>query len=673
MTLQDLPLDKHVTDLLQKQNPTRVAVFLRKKSPLYSLENDEVLVKACCTLGIDPVASRAELMTIYKWDRLTIFVFNIWYNDYDWATAHHKVDLPVILVDYGKRMSSVKICSQNFRDEVNHFVARQHELHGWDAKAPYLQDHTLLGVVPTYPNPRCVKLVGPDGIARRQGSKENLRAAAPPILKEGGTATLEERVQWSRDLVDIGGRNILLDADRNIRLYDFAGSSLDDVPPTFIAQDGFCHPDNDGAIGGTLRAEIHALGSAIFEIMTSICPHWREEEEEIGRAVDLMRYGVYPDVAGVVLGHIIAACWRGEYASAQEVTDTIAEEQERCRQNSSHHLDDHKLVIRVPATGWADGMTDDAARALESKVTTLRLLATKTSVPVPKVIAFNTTYNNDIKAPYLYISFVPGKSVSKAWFKTTGPTSLEERRLRILKTLSGCIAQLSRFRFQKIGSLHSMEDGSLVIGPCYDYHKNNDGTLRVVASGPFDTAASYLKEHRAKANTKSVWGISASKLTNAMIPYLPAYDSTEGFVLCPPDFDSQNIMVDDEGNITGIIDWDHVQTLPQCVGYSIYPSWITRDWNPLMYGWPKLADSEDSPQELERLEIYRKLVQTAIGADSDAMDILYDLGTGCLSETDWSTLKIYTSRPSQYHLSLYTVLLYDAVRWKSQPSLLNRA
>ncbi|SPQ27197.1 b5aa7e62-8470-40dc-8c8e-b36c82441ea0 [Thermothielavioides terrestris] len=107
-------------------------------------------------------------MTIYKWDRLTIFAFNVWYDDYDWATAHHKVDLPVVLVDYGKKVSTTRVCGQEFRDEVNHFVARQHELHGWDSKPPYLEDHTLPSKVPTYPNPRCVTFVGPDGITRRQ-------------------------------------------------------------------------------------------------------------------------------------------------------------------------------------------------------------------------------------------------------------------------------------------------------------------------------------------------------------------------------------------------------------------------------------------------------------------------------------------------------------------------
>ncbi|KAH7464057.1 hypothetical protein FOMA001_g17894 [Fusarium oxysporum f. sp. matthiolae] len=165
MELQELPLERRVTDMLQNQNPTRVVVFLRKKSPFYSLSRDEVMVKACGSLGIDQVKSRAKLLTIWKCDRLTIFAFDLWYDDYDWATAHHKVDLPVLLVDYGKR-SYFKVAGHEFQDEVNTFVARQHELHDWDAKPPYFQDQTG-PEVPTYGNPRCVMVVGEDGTTRR--------------------------------------------------------------------------------------------------------------------------------------------------------------------------------------------------------------------------------------------------------------------------------------------------------------------------------------------------------------------------------------------------------------------------------------------------------------------------------------------------------------------------
>ena len=114
-------------------------------------------------------------------------------------------------------------------------------------------------------------------------------------------------------------------------------------------------------------------------------------------------------------------------------------------------LDELKLVIRVPATGWGDGLTDDAARALESQVTTLRLLASETAIPVPRVLAFDASCNNEIGAPYLCMSFVPGSPVIKAWFDPACQ-SLEKRRLRTLATLARCVARLSKFRFQRIGS-----------------------------------------------------------------------------------------------------------------------------------------------------------------------------------------------------------------------------
>ena len=43
-----------------------------------------------------------------------------------------------------------------------------------------------------------------------------------------------------------------------------------------------------------------------------------------------------------------------------------------------------------------------------------------------------------------------------------------------------------------------------------------------------------------------------------VVRHLPSPPSPT-FVLSVPDFDSQNIMVDDQGNLTGIIDWDLAQ------------------------------------------------------------------------------------------------------------------
>ena len=70
--------------------------------------------------------------------------------------------------------------------------------------------------------------------------------------------------------------------------------------------------------------------------------------------------------------------------------------------------------------------------------------------------------------------------------------------------------------------------------------------------------------------------------------------------------------------MAGLIDWDLVHTIPEYLGYAKYPSWITRDWDPLMHGWPKMVDSEDSPEALERYrEHYNTEFGNALGSAAD--------------------------------------------------------
>ncbi|CAG9950321.1 unnamed protein product [Clonostachys rosea f. rosea IK726] len=66
MTHQQIPVDEYVTDMLRDQKATRVAVFLRTKSPLYPIPTNDVLATACFTLAADPIESRAKLMTVWK-------------------------------------------------------------------------------------------------------------------------------------------------------------------------------------------------------------------------------------------------------------------------------------------------------------------------------------------------------------------------------------------------------------------------------------------------------------------------------------------------------------------------------------------------------------------------------------------------------------------------------
>lgn len=122
------------------------------------------------------------LLAIEKWDRLDILVFDVFHTAYDWSTAHHEVDLPVVLVDCGKRYSSVKVAGPEFRKQVNVAVAREHDLNGWDVRPPYFADQSRTRTqVPTYENPRHLITMMPGGGFSRLEWDPDTQSAKPVI------------------------------------------------------------------------------------------------------------------------------------------------------------------------------------------------------------------------------------------------------------------------------------------------------------------------------------------------------------------------------------------------------------------------------------------------------------------------------------------------------------
>lgn len=73
------------------------------------------------------------------------------------------------------------------------------------------------------------------------------------------------------------------------------------------------------------------------------------------------------------------------------------------------------------------------------------------------------------------------------------------------------------------------------------------------------------------SSSENVWDKAEAKVLEAVVDCLSSLDSPPGFVLCLPDFDSHNVLVDDQGAVTGLIDWDLAQTMPRVVGYARYP------------------------------------------------------------------------------------------------------
>ncbi|KAK3353980.1 hypothetical protein B0T25DRAFT_455669 [Lasiosphaeria hispida] len=282
-----------------------------------------------------------------------------------------------------------------------------------------------------------------------------------------------------------------------------------------------------------------------------------------------------------------------------------------------------RAVIRIPVTGWGDGWTPVAVRAMESQVATLRLLKLHTEIPIPEVYSYDTTINNAIGAPYICMSFIPGRDLGDVWFDPDLPTPLEERRVRAMKAIARSCAELAELgSFPKIGSLF-MDGQEATVGPCYHWSSEGNNKWRVVESGPYDTAHAYFKDHYVPSSSEDTenWGNAKERvIRQTVLPLFPSGRSSGGFVLSHPDLDRQNIKLNDDGSLSGIIDWDLAHTQPPCVGYCKYPFFITRDWyEPNRSPEQDLRDEVDtnSPRELQRfrMQYNHAMGQAMNGAD----------------------------------------------------------
>jgi hypothetical protein len=88
-----------------------------------------------------------------------------------------------------------------------------------------------------------------------------------------------------------------------------------------------------------------------------------------------------------------------------------------------------------------------------------------------------------------------------------------------------------------------------------------------------------------------------------MVFSTPAFNqAAEDFTIWHPDLDLQNILTDENGNVTGIIDWDGAFLAPRCMGASSVPKFLNRDWFPAevggLYSFPNLIWRSDHYRSL---------------------------------------------------------------------------
>jgi len=311
----------------------------------------------------------------------------------------------------------------------------------------------------------------------------------------------------------------------------------------------------------------------------------------------------------------------------------------------------HLGVVRVAAPAFPKDK-------LESEVATLKFLAANTHIPVPKVYAWNSDASNPVGAEYMIMQKVPGFSASEKW-ETLSVTVKKS----VVSHVADYLMTIFAFRFDCAGSLYlsAHSETGIIVGPIVStpFYRALDGVIRIpdedAASyaelfrfrGPFSNTSDYLQSfvlaelhflshHRSIALSEfdgedeeaAVIRLKqgervlqkALKLCSVYPGDIQIYSQEattpiKPFSLRLDDFRLSNIMIDESGQVTGIIDFE---------GATIAPLWECA----LLPRWLQDPDDPESTYEggsAESRQTLRTLFLEKVGNDEE-WKMLYELG-----------------------------------------------
>lgn len=220
-----------------------------------------------------------------------------------------------------------------------------------------------------------------------------------------------------------------------------------------------------------------------------------------------------------------------------------------------------------------------------SEVSTLDFLLHHTSIRVPLIYAFDNSNENELGFEWIMMQRMPGATLSNKWANL----SLGAKE-KITTTVAGFCAQLFRRRFQNIGNIYAspLSPGKLFQSSSKTTYKIGrivsvpffigDNIREDVPRGPFTSSLDWLLATLAlhqKSNDRVLQHSDDeddiedaqhfSKIIERLFSVLPQVftaDQAECTVLFHDDLSQENILVDDNGNVTAILDWECVSSLP---------------------------------------------------------------------------------------------------------------
>ncbi|KAK1965744.1 hypothetical protein LY78DRAFT_703473 [Colletotrichum sublineola] len=247
-----------------------------------------------------------------------------------------------------------------------------------------------------------------------------------------------------------------------------------------------------------------------------------------------------------------------------------------------------------------------------SEVATMQWVRQNTGLPVPEVLGFNADRGNPIGFEWIIMSKVPGRPWADAWREI--PFSAKEE---LVRQIASFCSETFAHRFYGIGNLFP--------GTTPDPGPHLPEPERIVSSafigvdvdpkiprGPFPTSREWpsvrldLAESDCRRRLNRVLESDPADGSNVQLLPPPGGPEFEPSVIYHDDMSRHNILVDDEGALTAVVDWECVSALPLYIACQ-YPPFLQgrpRDVEPIKSMYQH--DEEGNVVELywEHLEDY---------------------------------------------------------------------
>jgi hypothetical protein len=291
--------------------------------------------------------------------------------------------------------------------------------------------------------------------------------------------------------------------------------------------------------------------------------------------------------------------------------------------------DGSSWLARLPRQNFTSFSDEITNNLLLSECATLQWLSRIQDVPTPKIHGYGLRNDpqNDVGAAYMLIDEVPGRPL--LYLEPT-PEQLE----KVYSSLARILRILSEHPFEKIGSLTYDSSGEICVG-----HIVGDRTGTLPPLGPFSNAVDYyVSWAEIYLNFIRERQLFSSYAVDAYLIYKYIVKlAAEGRFNClEKDLDSgpfflkhmddkgDHIMVDEEFNIVGLIDWSFARTVPIYEAFG--PSLVSADMSSIYSGIAGLGDQDKALQYALQSESQH------LGRFAAAPDLIrrlsFGLGTG---------------------------------------------